>query len=106
MRLKFYPQEKLAQEIIKIVAKYLPLNDYKVFFFGSRVSGKGDERSDIDVGIEGKAKTPIETILKIKEELAALPTLYSIDVVDFRRADDNFRKVAKKTLKRSHLFRS
>lgn len=96
MRLKFYPKEKLSREIINVVRKYPSLNDCRIFFFGSRVSGKGDERSDIDIGIEGKEKIPIDTVLRIKEELAELPTLYSIDVVDFRRANEDFRKVARK----------
>lgn len=53
MRLEFYSIQKLKKEITKIVGQYLNLSEYKVFFFGSRVSDKGDEHSDIDIGIEG-----------------------------------------------------
>ncbi|MEK7189472.1 MAG: nucleotidyltransferase domain-containing protein [Patescibacteria group bacterium] len=52
-RLEYYPVEKLKKELKDIAAKYLDLKKYHLFFFGSRVTGKGSERSDIDVGIEG-----------------------------------------------------
>ncbi|MBI4431069.1 MAG: nucleotidyltransferase domain-containing protein [Candidatus Omnitrophica bacterium] len=94
MRLKHYPVEKLKQEILQIVGRYLSLEEYRLFFFGSRVNGKGDERSDIDVGIEGKNEVPIEIMGSIKEELEKLPTLYKIELVDFKKAPPNFRKVA------------
>jgi len=96
METKFYPREKLERDILHIVGKHLDLNQYRVFFFGSRVEGKGDERSDIDIGIEGPKNIPLETIARIKEDLSNLPTLYSFDVVDFTQADDDFKEVAKK----------
>ncbi len=99
MKTKFYPREKLEQDILHIVGKQIDLNQYRVFFFGSRVEGKGDERSDIDIGIEGSKNIPLETIARIKEGLSNLPTLYSFDVVDFAQADDDFKKVAKKHIK-------
>ena len=95
MRLEYYPEEKLKKEILEIVGKYLDLEKYKVFFFGSRVSGKGDERSDIDVGIEGSTSLPPGAILDIQEELENLPTLYKVEIVDFARVDERFKKVAR-----------
>jgi len=96
METKFYPKEKLQQDVLETVGRYLDLNQHRVFFFGSRVEGKGDERSDIDIGIEGPKALPLETIAQIKEGLSGLPTLYSFDVVDFTQADDDFKEVAKK----------
>ncbi len=98
MRLENYPKEKLKKEILEIVGEHLDLNEYEVFFFGSRVSGKGDERSDIDVGIEGKEPVPFSTISAVQEKLEELPVLYKIDVVDFTGADENFKSVAKKDI--------
>lgn len=94
MRLEHYSQEKLKKEILEIVGKYLDLNKYKLFFFGSRVSGKGDERSDIDIGIEGLEKLPDIAIFNIREEIEELPTLYKIDIIDFADADEKFKKIA------------
>ena len=94
MKLEFYSEEKLKKEIKKIVGKYLNLEKYKVFFFGSRVLGKGSERSDIDVGIEGPKEISSPIFLEIQEEIENLPTLYKIDVVDFKRVSLEFKKVA------------
>ena len=96
METKFYPKEKLRQDVLNTINRHLDLDQYRVFFFGSRVEGKGDERSDIDIGIEGPKGVPLEIIARIKEGLANLPTLYSFDVVDFNQADDDFKEVAKK----------
>lgn len=46
MKIKFYSQKKIQTDILHIIGKYLHLQKYKVFFFGSRVNGKASERSD------------------------------------------------------------
>jgi predicted nucleotidyltransferase len=94
MKLEHYPAEKLKEEILKILSKYLDLSQYKVFFFGSRVKGNADERADIDIGIEGP-EIPSHIKLEIEEELENLPILYKIDFVDFNNVDEKFKKVAK-----------
>jgi len=94
MRLEYYPVDKLKKEILEILGKYLDLSKYKVFFFGSRVSGSGDSRSDIDIGIESP-EIPAYVKLEIEEELENLPILYKIDFVDFNNVSDKFKKVAK-----------
>ena len=95
MKLENYPVEKLKEEILKILCKYLYLSQYKVFFFGSRVKGNADERADIDIGIEGP-EIPFHIKLEIEEELENLPILYKIDFVDFNNVDEDFKKIAKK----------
>jgi predicted nucleotidyltransferase len=94
MKLEHYSEEKLKEDILKILSKHLDLSKYKVFFFGSRVKGNSDERSDIDLTVEGP-KIPSHIKLEIQEELENLPTLYKIDFVDFNEVDDDFKKVAK-----------
>jgi predicted nucleotidyltransferase len=94
MRLEHYPVEKLKREILTIVGHYLNLNEYHVFFFGSRVSKRSDERSDIDVGIEGPAAIPVEVMGNISDELKKLPILYKIEAVDFKKVPSDFRKIA------------
>ena len=95
MKLEYYPVEKLKEDILKILNKYLDLSQYKVFFFGSRVKGNADERADIDIGIEGP-EIPFHIKLEIEEELENLPILYKIDFVDFNNVDEDFKKIAKK----------
>ena len=95
MRLEHYPQEKLKEEILTILQKHLDLEQYRVFFFGSRVEGKGTDRSDIDVGIEGPRAVPFETLENIKAEVERLSTLYKIDIVDFHELPPKFQEVAR-----------
>jgi predicted nucleotidyltransferase len=94
MKLEFYPVEKLKKEIIGIVGKWLDLSSYRVFFFGSRVAGKGNERSDIDVGIEGPETVPLRAMAEIEEEIESLPTLYKVEIVDFKSVAPIFKEVA------------
>lgn len=94
MRLEHYPVEKLKKEVLAILNRHLDLGKYRVFFFGSRVSGRGTDRSDIDIGIEGPEPVPAGTLMEIEEELGELPTLYKVEIVDFRRVAPRFREVA------------
>jgi len=96
MKLEFCPQEKLKKEILQIVGKYLDLNSYQIFFFGSRVKGDNSIRSDIDIGIEGPEEIPAKIKLQIEEELDNLPTLYKYEVVDFKNIPSRFKKEALK----------
>lgn len=98
MRLEHGSEEKLKKDVLRIIGKHLDLSKHKVFVFGSRVTGKGDDRSDIDIGIEGDKEIPLEIIGKIKDEAEELPTLYKIDIVDFSQLSDKFKEVAKEKI--------
>ena len=93
MKLEHYPSEKLKKEILTIIAKYLRVENYRVFFFGSRVTGKNTERSDIDVGIEGSRAIPGHILMEIQEDFSNLRTLYKIEIVDFAAVDKKFHAV-------------
>lgn len=97
MRLEHESPKHIKQAIIGIVQKYLDLNDYSIFFFGSRVSENSYDQSDIDVGIEGKP-IPGETMFSIKEDLNNLPILYTIDIVDFAKVSSYFYDNAKQKI--------
>ncbi|MDO8512303.1 MAG: nucleotidyltransferase domain-containing protein [bacterium] len=98
MRLEHEQVEHLKGEIKRIVGKRLDLTQYQLFFFGSRVSGRGDEHSDIDIGIEGKEPIPSLTRSKIEEDIENLPILYKIDFVDFKTVSEDFYRIAKQTI--------
>ena len=72
----------------------MDLNQYRVFFFGSRVSDTVNDRSDIDLGLEGPEKIQLSVLAAIKEAFRQLPTMYSFDVVDFKNVKADFKKVA------------
>jgi predicted nucleotidyltransferase len=98
MKLEFYPVEKLKKEILEIIGRYLDFKKYKVFFFGSRVKEISFPRSDIDIGILGPKEIPAKIKLEIEEEIENLPTLYKIDIVDFKEVSDKFKKEALKNI--------
>jgi len=96
VELEFYSVDKLKRQIVEVIEKHLNLSDYKIFFFGSRVNGKANERSDIDVGIKGENEIPFKIMAEIKNEISDLPILYKIDVVDFMALNKDFSDVAEK----------
>ena len=95
MELKHEKKEELKRRILEIVGKHIDLNSCKVFFFGSRVSGKPRDGSDIDVGIEGAEPISGGALAAIQDEIDELPTLYKIEIVDFSRVTETFKKVAR-----------
>ncbi len=82
----------IIREIIKIIRRHLPSEDFKIFLFGSQARGDSHPTSDIDIGILGKQKAPWDIMLRITGEAEAIPTLRKIDIVDLKKADASFRK--------------
>lgn len=100
MKIKHLPKTQLKIMVRGAVAKYLPLSQYHLFFFGSRARGNANLRSDIDIGIEGKRKIPAGIKLAIEDELENLPFLYKLDLVDFKRVSPTFKKEALKFIEK------
>ena len=98
MNIEKIDEKKLREMILEAVGQYLDLSSYKVFFFGSRVDGDANKRSDIDLGIEGAAAVKGVDFIEIKSALEDLPILYKIDLVDFANVSEEFKKVAKKNV--------
>jgi predicted nucleotidyltransferase len=94
VRLEHKSVDYLRQKLLEIIKAYPELADSKLFFFGSRVTGQGDERSDVDVGIYGREPVPPRIWLDIQEAVEEIPVLYKIDLVDFQRVSPAFREVA------------
>ena len=90
--------KNLTDSIINAVKRHIPFEHYRMFYFGSRVSGKAAQRSDIDIGIESSDKIPLDAIARIREELDQLPLLQGMDIVDFYRVSKDFSIEAKKNM--------
>lgn len=86
--------KEFKEKIVEIVTKRVDFPHYRVFIFGSRAEGKSGVRSDIDVGIEAEKPIPAKIKLEIESELAELPVLQKIDLVDFCEVSDEFKKIA------------
>lgn len=98
MRLEHESAEELTQRLKELVGQHVDLKEYRLFFFGSRVQNRGDERSDIDVGIEGPAPLPPHAKAAIEEAIENLPYLYKIELIDFKAVSDDFYRIAKRTI--------
>ena len=90
--------DEVAKFAAAVVRRHLPDPSYRVFLFGSRAAGSAQPRSDIDIGIEGPAPVPRATLAAIEDELDEAPTLFTIDVVDFARVAEKFRRVARQRI--------
>jgi len=73
---------------------HLPDPSYRFFLFGSRVIGDAHPYSDFDVGIVGKTPAPSMAMDAIKEELEESNLPVRVDVVDFLKIADSFKRVA------------
>lgn len=94
MRVVIEDHKELKDDIIRVIRGQISEGHFKVFFFGSRINGKGTERSDIDIGIEAENELPAGVALEIKDKLDELPTLCKFDVVDFKTVSQGFKGVA------------
>lgn len=90
--------EILNKALISAARRNIPFGHYRLFYFGSRVSGRATARSDFDIGVEAENKIPFHVIENIKEELEGLPILQKIDLVDFSRVTEGFSIEAKKNM--------
>ena len=92
--------EEVKKEVIKILKSELTATSVNAFFFGSRVTGTNNPTSDLDIGIESTTSVPENIMRSIKARCAAIPTLYSIDIVDFSMISEDFKKVAKNKIEK------
>ena len=66
--------DEIIRQIVRICWQH---NAAEVFLFGSRAKGTERERSDIDIAVLGAEKFAV-----LEEEIADIPTLYKIDLVN------------------------
>ena len=84
-----------AEQLIKeIIARFLNPREYKVFIFGSRVTGKASPFSDFDIGVMGKKPVSWKTLGLIEEALEDSDLPFTVDVVDFSQTSQKFQKSA------------
>lgn len=87
---KFYQQCEAFLK--KLLTDNLPA-DSKIFLFGSRAVGNYSRNSDIDIGAMAEHLDQ-GIIIKLKEIIEESFVPFKVDIVDFSRVDDVFRKQA------------
>ena len=76
-----------------IILSSIDKSKYKVFLFGSRVSGSDKRYSDIDIGILGD-KPLGRAYYRIINKIEACDIPYKVDIVDFNLVDKKFKEIA------------
>lgn len=69
------------------------LSNEEVVAFGSRVSGKTHENSDLDIAIVGDGKLSLMVLADLKEAFEDSDLSFRVDVVDYHRVSEGFQKV-------------
>lgn len=90
----------LRAAIRRSVGKFVDLDEYDLFIFGSEASGVADRQSDIDIGIAGPRPLTGSVLQRIRDDLETLRTLRGFDLVDFSQVDEPFRAEALKHVER------
>ena len=85
-------KEDIIKDAVDIIRRRLPGAEFRIVLFGSWARGDAQENSDIDIGLMGPEAVDDLLLLRIKEEIRAIPTLRRIDVVDLNQAGEEFRR--------------
>jgi len=84
--------DELIAKVIKVIGHHLGDIPFKVYLFGSRAKDNAIEGADVDLAIACPELTEGD-FRKIKQEIAAIRTLYSIDLIHLERVDSDFREI-------------
>jgi len=92
-------KNELPRALLEALEKVLdgPLAGYRplhVFLFGSRANGTADPRSDFDIGVDAGRPLAARDMTDLRETFDNSPLLARVDVVDFARVDEGFRRHA------------
>jgi len=88
------------KEIKDIVFRFLSPEEYQIFIFGSRATGKAEKYSDYDVGILGKKSLSSKSKFLIEEKLEESDLPYKVEIVDFSLVSPDFKRVALAKIKK------
>jgi predicted nucleotidyltransferase len=91
---KVFLDKKNLERLKKIKDICFGESEYKIFIYGSRVTGNHDKYSDIDIGIISRDKLSSLKKDRFKEMLYESKIPYFTDVTDFSKVDESFKKQA------------
>ena len=84
-------EERDKDEVLRILNRYLP--DIEVRAFGSRVTGKAGKFSDLDLVAMTTDPLAVQTKISLRDSFSDSNLSFTVDVVDWASADENFRKI-------------
>lgn len=77
--------------IKRILAEYVP--ECEAMVFGSRITEKAAEYSDVDIALFGSEKLDWRTIEALKDAFSESDLPYTVDIVDGNSVSESFRKI-------------
>lgn len=80
--------------VLSILREHVP--DRDVLAFGSRAIWKATEYSDLDLAILGDEPLSLEITSALSEGLSESDLPFKVDVVDWARTDESFRKIIRR----------
>jgi len=81
-------------ELQHILKRFVP--EYKVWAFGSRVTGTHKPYSDLDIALVGDESISIETRAALVEALSESALPYKVDIVDWAATSETFQHIIDK----------
>jgi predicted nucleotidyltransferase len=70
----------------------------KAFAFGSRLTNRFHPYSDIDIALQAERPLPLQTLSRLEEAFSESELPFKVDIVDLRRASEEFRNAVRSTL--------
>lgn len=88
----------LKEEEMEIVKKILStrFKDKEILIFGSRITDRVKPYSDLDLAIKSKEKLSLRDIDLTKEEFEESKLNFSVDLMDYDRIPENFKRIIDK----------
>ncbi len=89
----------LEPEYIEFIKRTVAshLKHYKLYVFGSRVTGRAKQYSDIDLALDSEELTgEVKSKLEFIFENSTMP--YEVDIVDLRKISEKFKNIISKDL--------
>lgn len=83
------PEERAI--VLRILNEIVP--DREVRAFGSRVTGKAKQFSDLDLAIMGDEPLPLETRARLQEAFSESDLPWKADVLDWALVDADFKRI-------------
>ncbi len=79
------------EEAKHILARYAP--EYEVWAFGSRVNGRAERNSDLDLVLVAAEKLDWPFLERLKDAFSESNLPFTVDILDWQAIDDNFREI-------------
>lgn len=82
------------ETVRSILSRHVP--DREVRAFGSRVTWKAKEFSDLDLAVMGDAPLPSSILAELEEDFRESNLPFKVDVVDWATTKETFRRIIEK----------